>query len=366
MLVQNMSIEATSISEDVKTSVVKKSFTESDLIANRINAHGGGKEPEKSEPEANTESDDAKEVVEDLPQEEPEIPKQEPKVEESENEKVLSQFDLDKLSAEDLQKLVDKTRSKAISRYGELTAEKKAMQAQIAQLQAMIQAKETPKLEVKPQIPEEIAALTSLEELQGKYTEAKTTVKFFEEKLEDSEHLADTDVIAVVNGQEFTKLQAKKIKREAKDLLESALPAQAAELEQRKLRANQREHWNQQARKEIPWLSDKTSDVRVEFEAAMKSPIIQKVLKSVPEAEVDLEYIVAHSLNSIRGGKLYPMANAEPKQVKITPPTSVKNTAVSRGESEIKHTKELEAKAKKSGRFEDFQALREKQLSNKR
>lgn len=361
-----MSNEAASISGDVKTPVEKKVFTESDLIAIRTGFHSGTGEAEKTvEPESKEEAK-TEEVVEDLPQEAPVNSEQEPKVEESEDEKVLSKFDLDSLSEEQLQKLVDKTRSKAISRYGELTAEKKAMQAQIAQMQAMLQSKQAPKLEVKPEIPAEIAALSSMEELQGKYAEAKTAIKFFEERLEDCEHLSDNDVIAVVGDKEFTKLQAKKLKREAKDLVEGAIPAQVAELELRQKRAMERQQWQEQAKKEIPWLEDKASDARVQFESILKSPVIQKILKHVPEAEVDMEYMIAHSLNSIRGVKTYSLANAEPKQVKLTPPATPKTVSTGRIESEIKHIKELEAKVKKSGSYADLKELRMKQLALER
>ena len=64
--------------------------------------------------------------------------------EETESEDVLSQLDLDEMSEEDLRELSDKLGSRAVARFGELTAKRKAAKAQIKQLEAKLQEGDNP------------------------------------------------------------------------------------------------------------------------------------------------------------------------------------------------------------------------------
>ena len=65
-----------------------------------------------------------------------------------ESEDVLSQLDLDDMSDGDLRELADKLGSRAVARFGELTAKRKVAEERLAVLEAQLKEKPNP-LETK-------------------------------------------------------------------------------------------------------------------------------------------------------------------------------------------------------------------------
>jgi hypothetical protein len=364
-----MSNEATSNVEDVKTSAVSGPVTESDLLAIRMKAYLAPEESVKPEEMVAEESVQEEEtvLVDDTKEEASSEPTAE--VEAAKDGDVLSQFDLDKLSDEQIQALAAKSRSKAISRFGEMTAKNKELAARLAQAEAALNAsRPVQPIESQVDIPSEIAKLDSVEAIQAKHREAKEAIRFYEDVLDKADNMAPDDVITEVNGYSLTKAMAKKLKREASHTIEDVLPAQLQALQVKAQRQVLRQQSMVKAQEEIAWMKDEASDLRKQYDAIVNQPIIEKIRQAVPEAAIDLDYIIAHATNSIHGKTYYELANSkktEAKSVKLTPPSSIKSVAVGRGEVQIKQVKELEKRLSQTNSFEDLKRLRTAQLSAK-
>lgn len=372
-----MSKLATSITEDVKPSADSKTVTESDLLASRLNAR---KAQVEEEPKAEAEETDDTETEAEVEQTERVEEKAEAKEEtetseakaETVNADVLSKFDLDKLTEAELNALAEKTRSKAISRYGELTADKKALQQQLAVLQqqlAQVQQAQKPLLESKPEIPKEIASLKTPEELQTRFKQAEEVVDWAERVLDQSENLSATDTVVEIDGRAYTKAQVKEYMRDARKVKEKYIPAQLQELQAKAQREMVRQQWQSKADEELEWAKDEASDVRKLYEAIANGPVMKKIRDLVPEA-VELDYVLKHAVNSMNGKRFHALTEKEAaetkKQMKVTPPGKVGGIAQGRGEAQVKQMKELESKVRTSGSYEDLVSLRVKQRTAKR
>jgi hypothetical protein len=373
-----MSNVATSISGDAKTPVVSKLVTESDFLAARLKAYEAppAEEEVKADPEVPEEAEESPEKPEsDQPEEVVEAATEEAKTNDQGKEAdVLSKFDLDKLSKEEVNALAEKLRSKSVARYGELTNDKKALQQQVAQLQSQLgqiqQAAQKPVLDSKTEIPKEIAALSSPEEIRAKFKQAEDVIEWAEQVLDSTDGMGASDVAVAVNGKEYTKAEVREFKREATKVKDKYLPAQVAELQTKAQRAALKSKYLDDAKKELDWLNDDESEIKKNFNAIAASPVMMKIKEKVPEVEHELDYLLMHALNSYQGKRYYSMANQETGKKgspsKITPPGAVKGQAAGRNELEVKSMKELETKVKTKGSYEDLFALRVKQHSMKR
>lgn len=370
-----MSKLAESIAGDSQNPVVSKVVTEGQMLAARLKAHEAPppKEEAKAEPEVVEVTEESPEKPEGAEVEvAPEVVTEETtETAEAKSPDVLSKIDLEQLSEAELQELATKTRSKAIARFGELTADKKALQQQIAALQAqMAQSQQTKAtLEVKPEIPKEIAALTKPEEIQARAKQAEEVIEWADRVLDDNEHLGSNDVAITVDGRDYTKAQVKEYMRDARKVKDKYLPAQLAELQIKAQRSHLKNQYLETAKKELDWVSGEDNDLRKEYEAMASSPVMKKIKDAVPEVEPELDYLVMHALNSIKGKRFYDMANANnpaKPSLKVTPPAAVKSQAVGRSELESKAIRELDKKVKATGSYDDYTALRIKQLSMKR
>ena len=112
---------------------------------------------------------------------EPEVPKEEAKQEEpkpnpeettaTEEQDVLSKdVDLESMSEAELKELAQKLGSKAVARFGELTAKRKAAEEQLAALKAEIEKREESSFEAKVK-DNPYANIASKDELDSKYQE---------------------------------------------------------------------------------------------------------------------------------------------------------------------------------------------------
>ena len=125
--------------------------------------------------EAKETSEETVEQVEEVAQEVTE------QVEETESEEnVLSQLDFDNLSEEELREISEKLGSRAVARYGELTAKRKAAEEQVARLQAQLQEKQDPLNQPKEIKDNPFSDLDTIEKLQEKVAKEKGFVlKYF-------------------------------------------------------------------------------------------------------------------------------------------------------------------------------------------
>jgi hypothetical protein len=290
-------------------------------------------------------------------------PKDEPK-------EVLSKdLDLESMSEVELRELAEKLGSRAVARFGELTAKRKAAEEQLETLKAEL---------VKRQAPDPLAApkkdatnpyksIQTVAELQSKASEVEEVIEWAEETLWSNDHLAADDIVATVEGKELTKAQVRKALRDAQKARKEHLPAQLAALQAKEQRKALKNQLTERARTEIGWLDKEDDDVRKHYDNLISDPRIKQAVESVPDLEPFMEYMVAHAANSIYARKPVPMDTA--KRPQVTPPESPGSTAAQTERPEgrsVKQIKEAEQRLQKTGAISDFIALRQQQHSKRK
>jgi len=268
----------------------------------------------------------AEEVEAEEEPEDEELPEQPESEEEAEVDAELddeaeeeSEIDLLSLSAEEIQELAKKGKSRLLSRIGELTARAKAAEDQIAELKAS-----KPQREI-PQDQNPFKELTSFDDVKAKYAELESTLEYTDSLLEQYEDYGSDDVIEVGN-QEFTKKQLRLANKNARDGINKYLPAQAEYLKKQEQVTHAKQYWSEQAKKEIPEIQDEESELGKAYQQLVSSPNISKlneiISKHAPELGVDIDYILAHAVRS-KLGKAKPKVQAGAgKKLKVNPPAS--------------------------------------------
>ena len=314
---------------------------------------------EETTEEATEEVSESTETNEEVSQEETEV--------ESTSEDVLSQIDLDNASEEELRELAEKLGSKAVARFGELTARRKAAEEKLAKLEAQMQQKsplESKKVENNP-----FSNLTTIEELQKKSQEIEGIVDWAEDLLfENADHAAD-DVITEVEGQEMTKAQVRKSLLQARKAKKTFLPDQLSKLQAQLAAQDMEVAFKERAKQELSWLDGEDNDVRKHYEATVNDARFQKmkeiVSKEAPDVAGQLDYWFAHAANSIYGRK--PIVDGKPS-VKLTPPKGATTSSANSDKSQsrtAKSLKEMQNRFKQSGNARDFAELRKLQMASR-
>ena len=310
--------------------------------------------------EATEEVSESTETDEEVSEEETEV--------ESTSEDVLSQIDLDNASEEELRELADKLGSKAVARFGELTARRKSAEEKLAKLEAQMQQQSplesTKKVENNP-----FNKLETIEELQSKSQEIDQIVDWAEDLLFESADYAADDVITEIEGKEMTKAQVRKSLLQARKAKKTFLPDQLSRIQAKESAQNMEVVFKERAKEELSWLEGEDNDVRKQYEATVNDARFQKmkeiVSKEAPDVAGQLDYWFAHAANSIYGRK--PIADGKPS-MKLTPPkgatTSNANAAKSPSRT-AKALKELQSQFKQSGNARDFAALRKLQMASR-
>lgn len=302
----------------------------------------------------------------------PEVePKDQPEAATPDQKKdVLSKLDLDEMSEADLRELAEKLGSRAVARYGELTAKRKQAEEQLAALQAE-QQKRVEKSILEPKVENNpYQNIDTPEALQSKMKEVDEVIEWAEETLFANEHFGQEDVVATVDGKELTKAQVRAALLNARKARNKYLPAQLTELQARDQRKTLRKTFEDAARNELPWLQGEDNDVRKTYESMLSDPRYKALETAVPEVAPQLPYILAHAANSIYARKTIPLdAPASTSKAKLTPPknpaSAAANTEQPAGRIE-KAMKDLESRAYESGSTSDFIRLRTLQLTKKR
>ena len=314
---------------------------------------------EETTEEATEEVSESTETNEEVSQEETEV--------ESTSEDVLSQIDLDNASEEELRELAEKLGSKAVARFGELTARRKAAEEKLAKLEAQMQQQsplESKKVENNP-----FSNLTTIEDLQNKSQEIEGIVDWAEDLLfENADHAAD-DVITEVEGQEMTKAQVRKSLLQARKAKKTFLPDQLSKLQAQLAAQDMEVAFKERAKQELSWLDGEDNDVRKHYEATVNDARFQKmkeiVSKEAPDVAGQLDYWFAHAANSIYGRK--PIVDGKPS-VKLTPPKGATTSSANSDKSQsrtAKSLKEMQNRFKQSGNARDFAELRKLQMASR-
>ena len=357
---------ATAAAEAGKISVEKTNISVTDFAQRRIGEMMPKEEP-KAEAQQETEEPEAEEVeTEEVEQEEVQETTAEETTEAEESEDVLSQLDLDDMSEEDLRELSEKLGSRAVARFGELTAKRKAAEERLAQLESRLREKPNPlqnnKVENNP-----FSNLDTIEKLQDKAKEVDSIVEWAEDILFESDNYAADDVVTEVEGKELTKADVRKSLLQARKAQKTFLPDQLNTLQVREQGAQMTEAFDKRAKEELSWLEGEDNDLRKQYEATIGDERFKKLKevlnKEAPEIAPQIDYWFAHATNSIYGRKPVVETKASPK---LNPPRTGNPVSAKSEKSEgrtAKALKELEARFKKTGNARDFAELRKLKMS---
>ena len=353
---------ATADAEAGKISVEKTNISVTDFAQRRL-----GEMTQSEAPEPVAEEPEAEEVeTEEVEQEEVQETTAEETTEVEESEDVLSQLDLDDMSEEDLRELSEKLGSRAVARFGELTAKRKAAEERLAQLESRLREKPNPlqnnKVENNP-----FSNLDTIEKLQDKAKEVDSIVEWAEDILFESDNYAADDVVTEIEGKELTKADVRKSLLQARKAQKTFLPDQLNTLQVREQGAQMTEAFDKRAKEELSWLEGEDNDLRKQYEATIGDERFKKLKevlnKEAPEIAPQIDYWFAHATNSIYGRKPVVETKASPK---LNPPRTGNPASAKSEKSQgrtAKALKELEARFKQTGNAKDFAELRKLKMS---
>jgi len=271
-------------------------------------------EPEEQEaPEVEEEVADeiATEEVEDT--EESDESTEDEESEAESDEQVLSQIDLDDMSEEELRELADKLGSRAVARFGELTAKRKAAEEKLQQIEAKISAEQSNPLQPKQEVKNNpFDSVDTLEDLQAKATDASNVIEWAEDIMFNADGYEADDVVTEVEGKEMTKADVRNALLQARKARDKFLPARLEEIQKIEQSKQMQEHLSAQAEAELPWMTGEDNDTRREYQAIMSDPRVETLMTSLPaDVKAQMPYLLAHAANSIYGRK--EVKSAKPK-----------------------------------------------------
>lgn len=356
----------TGIAEPDNTTVEKTNITAEDFAIQRL----GQPTPQPEEQEApeveeevtdeiaNEEAEEVEESVEDTEDETPEA---------ESDEQVLSQIDLDDMSEVELRELADKLGSRAVARFGELTAKRKAAEEKLQQIEARLSAEQNNPLAPKKEVTNNpFADVETLEDLQSNATDASNVIEWAEDIMFNADGYEADDVVTEVEGKEMTKADVRNALLQARKARDKFLPDRLEKIQAIEQSKQMQEHLTAQAEAELPWLQGEDNDTRREYEAIMKDPRVDTLMTNLPpDVKAQMPYLLAHAANSIYGRKavkstksnvrLNPSSNSTPSAAGSEKPASRTSKSI----------KNLSNQFKQSGDKSDFITLRTLQLQNR-
>lgn len=281
---------------------------------------------------------------------------------------VLSK-DLDDLSEDELQELASKLGSRAVKRFGELTAKRKAAEERLAALEAKLNQKDENPLQRESEVKDNpYKDIDTIEALQGKAEETNQVIEWAEEILFNSDGYAADDIVTEVDGKELTKSDVRKAMLNARKTRDKYLPAQLKTIQTQHQAAQMKEAFQAKAIEELSWMQGEDNDTRKHYEAMVSDPRFEQLSKSLksldPTIDAQLPYILAHAANSLYGKKEAPVKTSQ----RITPPSNAFSNASAPEKTAPKSAKaisEMSKRFKETGDKNDFITLRTLQLSNK-
>lgn len=286
----------------------------------------------------------------------------------SESQEVLSQIDLSELSDEDITELAQKGKSGLLRRVAELTAKRKLAEEKLAEMQASLKQNVTQKQALEPKIENNpLASLKTMEDLQAKASEIQEVVEWSETILDQNEHLAASDIVDRINGQDVTKAQVKEMLRRARKDKDKHLPARLREIQEAQARDLFRKSLQDRASKELDWMVGEDNDVRRQYLGMLNDPRLKGLEQAQPDVAAQLPYILAHAANSMYGVRRSIPIDG-PAKTKITPPVSPTPSVASpeRVDKSERSITETTKRFQETGSVSDFVALRAQQISKRK
>ena len=352
------------VSESSENSVENTNASEGNLsMAEFADQLLKGKQPQEELPELTEETDEPAEetaeptdVLEENSQsvEEEQVEEEEssPPAEPSEN--VLSKFniDLDNLSEDESRDLAKALNASAVKRFGRLTAQKKALLAENAELQA--KAEEAQQAPASVELPEFLKdnafhSINDAQSLQKEVEQLTTLLDWVDENIDNEVEYDDSGNEYVVKDGDttYTKSELRRIKANANKTLRKDAPARQQWLQQR-------ENANQQAKDTFAYLGDESSSWYQQFMQLKGDPSLQPILNYMPNSNFALGLIVEgiNAVNERQGQKAKPTAKPKAPMASTEAGTARPKTPQA---NKTKALQAAKAKFDKSGSMTDYQ-----------
>lgn len=279
---------------------------------------------------------------------------------------VLSNIDLDNLSEAEIKQLSEALSSRAVDRFGQLTARAKAAEEKARDLEDSLKTQQEQVLSATSEIENNpYEDLKSVQDIQSKAKEINDVIEWAEDVLFESADYGPDEEVTESNGQAMTKAQVREALKQARKSRDKYLPDQFRKVKKVEDATKLRQEYGQRAMKEFKWLGDKESEQTKQFVQLASQPALQKAYEQNPDLSWQLPYLLAHSVNSMYGGKSKPSTNAQ-DAFKPSPPKSPSPAGAKSDKSEdnsSKALKDLSSRFRQSGNKNDFITLRTKQLA---
>ena len=347
----------TGIAESVEPTALNSNMSPEDFIQSRLGETKEVQVASKESPESESES--KSETSEEASGE---VKSEESISEPSDN--VLSQLDLDNLSEDQIRELSEKLGSRAVSRFGELTAKRKKAEERLVELENKLSEnalKSSTKVESNP-----YSDLKTIDELKSKAEEVNEIIEWAEDVLFNSDGFSPEDGVTEVDGKSITKKQVRTTLQNARKTRDKFLPDQLRNVHKLENAVKMKETFAEQAESELSWMKGEDNDTRRKYESMIKDPRFVEMEKSVdPEVASQLNYIIAHAANSLYARKTISEKSAPGR---LSPPsnaTSSAGTPEKTANKSVKALNEISQRFKTSGSKSDFINLRTLQIKNR-
>jgi len=249
-----------------------------------------------------------------------------------ETEDVLSQYNLDDLSEDELKDLAEKLGSRAVAR--------------------------NPFDDVR-----------DIKSLQEKAKEINDIIEWSEDVLFESDDYSAHDNVTELDGKKMTKAEVRSALKNARKSRDLYLPDQLKKVQKAENANSLKKELGAKASKEFEWLNKEDDETRKAFFSISANKDLQRVYKEYPVLGAELPYIIAHGVDNIYARKTVPSAPVQSgTKPKINPPKSSAPSSAMPEQGQRKSSKvlkDLSSRFKKSGNKDDFISLRTKQLSRK-
>jgi hypothetical protein len=281
---------------------------------------------------------------------------------------VLSKVtDLDNLSESDLKDLSKELGSRAVARFGALTAKANAAEEKAAKLEQQLSTRTRVNYSDEDLQSNPYKDLKTPKALQEKSKELSEVIEWAEEVLFDSDDYTANDIVTSVEGKDYTKKDVRNALKNARKSKTKHLPMQYNTLRDEAQGVQMRNGFARRAVEELPWMKDQNNDVNKKYNAMIRDPRLTKSFQSAsPDIKAQLPYLLAHAANSLYGRKVLP-TNSEPAKqtVPLSPPKAGSTTAKPARPSAKKKAKAYHSQFKNTGDSNDFVKLRTLQLQNR-
>jgi hypothetical protein len=345
----------TEVAESEQSTALKSNMSPEDFIQSRLGETKEVQVASEESPESESESEVSEETTGDVESEE--------SISES-SDNVLSQLDLDNLSEDQIRELSEKLGSRAVSRFGELTAKRKKAEERLVELENKLsenELKSATKIDNNP-----YSDLKSIDDLKSKAEEVNNIIEWAEDILFNSDGFSAEDKVTEVDGKGITKKEVRTTLQNARKTRDKFLPDQLKNVHKLDNAVKMKKTFADQAESELSWMKGEDNDTRRKYESMIKDPRFVEMEQSVdPEVASQLNYIIAHAANSLYARKTISEKSAPGR---LNPPsnaTSSAGTPEKTANKSAKALKEISQRFKTSGSKNDFINLRTLQIKNR-